>query len=185
VTETLELLVASLRREVRRLKIVVLTLVAAAIGLLAMGEPSAQGSQSVRARSLIIEDEAGRERILIGAPVPDPREGKRISPSVGLVINDENGFERFGVNLQANGRMLVGLDAPPGTGDERNRERIILMADQKGSAYIRFLNRKTLIPGRIVLDDEDRFYLEFLETADGKTAARRIGFKGEEVRELK
>ena len=47
------------------------------------------------------------------------------------------------------------IDAPPGTGDPRNRERITLAADEKGGAHVRFLNRKTLVPGRIVLDAED------------------------------
>ena len=74
----------------------------------------------------------------------------------------------------------MGFDAPPGTGDPRNRERIDIVADAAGRAYIRFLNRKTFVPGRLVLDDQDQFYLEFLDFQDGKTVSRRIGFKGEE-----
>jgi hypothetical protein len=141
----------------------------------------AQDARVVRVRALIVEDENGRDRIVIGAPVPDPKEGRRVSSSVGLVINDPNGLERFGVGLQENGRMVMGFDAPPGTGDPRNRERINIVADATGGAYIRFLNRKTFVPGRLVLDDEDRFYLELLDFPEGKTISRRIGFKGDET----
>jgi hypothetical protein len=90
--------------------------------------------------------------------------------------------ERFAVGLQANGRVVMGFDAPPGTGDPRNRERITLVADAAGGAYLRFLNRKTQVPGRLVLDDNDQFYLEFLEFTDAKVTTKRIGFKGEEIR---
>jgi hypothetical protein len=47
---------------------------------------------------------------------------------------------------------------------------------------IRFLNRKTLVPGRLILDDKDQFHLEFLASQDGKTRTKRIGFHGEEIR---
>jgi hypothetical protein len=184
MADSLELQVATLSRQVRRLQVTVAVILLVGLGLLVSMDISAEDVRNLRARSLIIEDEAGRDRIVVGAPIPEP-EGRRISPSVGLVINDENGAERFGVGLQANGRMVMGLDAPPGTGDDRNRERITLVADQKGGAYIRFLNRKTLVPGRIVLDDDDHLYLEFRGKKDGKAIARRIGFDGEEMVELR
>lgn len=141
----------------------------------------AQETRVLRVRTLIVEDENGRDRVVLGAPVPDPKEGRRASPSVGLVINDPNGLERFGVGLQANGRMVMGFDAPPGTGDSRNRERINIVADANGGAYIRFLNRKTFVPGRLILDDKDQFYLEFLDFPEGKTVSRRISFNGEQI----
>ena len=76
--------------------------------------------------------------------------------------------------------MVMGFDAPLGTGDPRNRERINIVADAAGGAYIRFLNRKTFVPGRLILDGKDQFYLEFLDFSEGKTVSRRISFKGEE-----
>jgi hypothetical protein len=139
----------------------------------------------IRARGLIILDEQGRERIFVGAPVPDPKEGTRRSPSTGLVINDPSGHERFGLGLTEDGGMGMGFDAPPGTGDPRNRERINITADATGGAYIRFLNRKTFVPGRLVLDGRDQFYLEFLDFPEGKVIQRRLSFKGEETVEQK
>ena len=85
------------------------------------------------------------------------------------------------MGLTADGTMSMGFDAPPGTGDDRNRERINIVANAKGSAYLRFVNRKTGVPGRLILDDDDRFSLEFLDFATGKVTIRRLSFKGEEV----
>jgi len=66
-------------------------------GVLTLPSVRAQESTAaiIRARGLIILDEQGRERIFVGAPVPDPKEGTRRSPSTGLVINDPAGHERL------------------------------------------------------------------------------------------
>jgi hypothetical protein len=103
---------------------------------------------------------------------------------VGLVINDANGFERFGLGLMENGNVGMGFDAPPGTGDPRNRERINVVADSGGGAYVRFLDRKTFVPARLILDADDRFYLEFLDVKEGTIRARRLSFEGEETTEI-
>jgi hypothetical protein len=189
MVDTSEDLHERIRRLERRVRIgrsiiAILTFVVIALGLGAWTSVTQQPAV-VRARALVIEDEAGRDRIVLGAPVPDPKEGKRISPSVGLVINDAEGLERFGVGLQTNGRLVMGFDAPPGTGDPRNRERINIVADATGGAYIRFLNRKTFVPGRLILDDNDQFYLEFLDFPEGRTISRRIRFNGDERIEQK
>lgn len=113
--------------------------------------------------------------------MPDPREGKRITPSVGMVINDENGYERFGLGLQANGHMSIGFDAPPKTGDDRNRERINIVADEKGGAYLRFLDRRTLVAGFLRLDANNQLWLAFVDVRPTEVVTRRIGFKGEET----
>jgi hypothetical protein len=137
--------------------------------------------QIIRARALIIEDEKGRDRIVMGSPVPDPKEGKRISPSTGLVINDTAGFERFGLGLRANGSVGMGFDAPPGQGDDRNRERINIVADERGGALIRMLDRKTWVRARLRLDDENRVALEFLDFPPGEAITRRITIDSDSV----
>ena len=170
-----------LNGRLRRLQLTILAVVVGALGLLLTTGISAQGPTTLRVRSLVVEDENGKARVILGAPLPDIG---RISSATGLVINDENGIERFGVSLLGNGNMNMGFDAPLGTGDPRNRERINLSADAKGSAYVRFLNRKTLVSGRLMLDDNDDFYLEFLDFQDGKATSKRIGFKGELTNQL-
>ena len=156
------------------------------IVLAAVGLPAQTSDPKIlRVRGLIIEDEQGRERMAIGSPVPDPKDGKRRTPVTGIVINDAAGFERFGLGVREDGSVGMGFDAPPGTGDPRNRERINIVADARGGAYIRFLNRKTFATGFLRLDDKDQFYLEFNDFPDGKVVRRRIGFKGDEVIEEK
>lgn len=82
--------------------------------LLAGFSQSAPSQEPLRARSLIIEDSAGRPRIVMGAPIPDRNAAG--NPRAGLIINDAGGVERFGLGLQESGRLVMGLDAPPGKG---------------------------------------------------------------------
>lgn len=146
-------------------------------------EKSGETLQVIKARGLVIVDEQGRERIVIGSPIPDTKDGKRISPAHGMAILDPNGYERFGVGLMDNGQMGMGFDAPRGTGDDRNTERLHFVADAKGGAMIRFLNRKTSVPGWIRLGDDDNLYLEFIDVQKDKNKVikRRIGMNGEET----
>jgi hypothetical protein len=142
-------------------------------------------SPVIKTRGVIIVDEKGRERVILGAPVPDsPAEGKpRINPAHGMIILDPQGYERFGVGLMDNGQMGMGFDAPPGKGDDRNRERLHLVADPEGGATIRFLNRKTSVPGWIRLAEDDKLYLEFIDVQKDKNKVirRKIGMNGEQT----
>lgn len=175
----------------RRLRFVQGACAVGILGLLAYAcasVPRASSAQSapsgiLRVRGIIVEDEAGRARIVLGAPVPDPSEGRRRSASVGLVINDPEGIERFGLGLTEDGSVGMGFDAPPGTGDPRNRERINLGANADGTAFFRFVDGRTLVPFRLYTDEENRAWIEFLEFefADGaprQVTRRRLGFSG-------
>jgi hypothetical protein len=64
---------------------------------------------------ILILDANGFDRIAIGDPTPDPNIGRRIAPSVGVLINDQEGFERTGWGyFPANGRVVLGLDSRKG-----------------------------------------------------------------------
>jgi hypothetical protein len=145
-------------------------------------DQSGQIPPVIKARGLVIVDEQGRDRIVLGSPIPDTKDGKRINPAHGMAILDPNGYERFGVGLMDNGQMAMGFDAPRGTGDDRNTERLHFVADADGGAMIRFLNRKTGVPGWIRLGEDDKLYLEFLDVQPDKNKVyrRRIGMDGEE-----
>lgn len=171
----MELQIVRLQKQIKRLQICIAFLAIAILVLIASAFDSAENhSQVLRARGLVIEDDEGRERILIGAPipeaknrvrtdfdkvkrawanqfpsqftdwyktyqnhmngilildgngfdrvalgdpVPDPNSGKRIAPSSGLVINDEQGFERSGyglLNVQNRHRVVLGMDSDKG-----------------------------------------------------------------------
>ena len=67
---------------------------------------------------MVVLGEDGFDRLVVGDPVPDPNIGKRIGPSTGFVVNDEQGFERSGYGLlDVNGekRVVLGLDSDRGT----------------------------------------------------------------------
>ncbi len=118
----------ALERQVAQLKAFVGVLVAAlVVGLLYAGLPVVEAQSAdriLRARGIVIEDEAGRERVLIGAPIPaasnrvrtDEKRvralwsGRYPNPDQymgfykdyqhatnGILILDENGFDRVAV----------------------------------------------------------------------------------------
>jgi hypothetical protein len=148
-------------------------------GILVGWSQSRPSPELLRVRGLIVEDASGQARILIGSPIADRNAGG--NSRTGIVINDAAGVERFGLGLQDSGRVVMGFDAPLGKGDDRNRERITLVADENGGSYIRFLDRTTSVPARLYLDDQNRVWLEFISTQANEIVRRRIGFTGEEV----
>jgi hypothetical protein len=127
-------------------------------------------------KQLIIEDAQGRPRVVLG-----PLDAQGNNRRVGIRINDPNGAERYGVAFVEGGRMVVGLDAPPGTGDDRNRERINLVADETGGAHIRFLDRRTSVASRMYLDEQNRAWLSFSDFTRTPALIRRYGLTGEET----
>ena len=138
-----------------------------------------RSDEPLRGRGLIIEDANGQPRIVLGSPVAD--RNVKSNPRTGIVINDSAGVERFAVTLLRNDRVVMGFDAPPGKGDDRNRERITIVADETGGSYIRFLDRRTFVPARLYLDETNRVWLEFNDLQSGQARRRRIGFTGEET----
>ena len=77
--------------------------------------------------------------------------------------------------------MVVGLDAPRGAGDDRNRERINLIADAKGGSAMTFKDRRTYVVGRIHLDSANQLWMEFNDLASTPMVTRRLGLKGDEM----
>jgi hypothetical protein len=180
-TQHIDLRIAGIERQCRQLRMAFVLVLAGALTLSAAwttrtAAQQPQSPQLLRVRTLIVEDEAGQPRVVIGAPIPQS------SGRVGLRINDDRGAERLGMSLQQNGNMVLGLDAPLGTNTEgSNRERITLVADQQGGAYIRFLDRRTGEAARIYLDPENRVWTQFSDFAQKPPLIKRIGLSGEEV----
>jgi len=149
--------IRKLERDLRVLKTYSLALTATLIGLafaLANWRPlqaDGPGDRVLRARGLIIEDEAGKERILLGAPVPAARNRVRTDlarvkelwaknfpekylewykdyrhATNGLLILDENGFDRVALGDPVPDPN-IGKRIGPSTGvvinDERGFER--------------------------------------------------------------
>jgi hypothetical protein len=166
-----------LEHQLRWFKIAAIVLAVLAVVFALAPRPAAQQQpDTMRVRQLIVEDANGRPRVVLG-PLDAPGNYRRI----GMKINDPNGAERFGVSYMEDGRMGLGLDAPPGAGDDRNRERINLVADEKGGAYIRFLDRRTNVVSRMYLDEQNRAWLSFTDFTQTPAFIRRYGLTGEET----
>ena len=149
-------------------------------GLLVAWSQATPVDEPLRVRSLIIEDANGQPRILIGSPAPERNAGG--NPRTGIIINDATGAERFGLGLlERSDRVVMGFDAPRGKGDDRNRERITIVADENGGSHIRFMDRTTSIPARLYLDDQNRVWMEFVSVQEKEIVRKRIGFSGEEI----
>ena len=152
----------------------ILTLLAGAATLPAL--VAQQAPDEIRTRSLVIEDANGRPRIRLGAPLPGSG-----TPRTGLRITDTRGFERLGLNLFDDGRMVVGIDGPPpASGPVGNLERINLVADSDGTSYIVFKDRRSYVVARMYVDDEERPFLEFSDYTKDPAVRRRIGLAGED-----
>jgi hypothetical protein len=165
-----------LESECRRLRIALVLLAVFVVATATTLHPRAQQPRDVlRARGLIIEDEAGRQRVVLGAPIPENEQTTR----TGLKILDESGLERLGMNLFSNGSVGLGLDAPAGTGDDRNRERINLVADAKGGASITFKDRRTYVASRMYLDSNNQVVLQFHDYSQNPSPMRQIGLAGD------
>jgi hypothetical protein len=131
-----------LESQVRVLKALMAGVSVLAVVLAIVPRSQAQVTDTLRVRQLIVEDTDGRARVVLGY-LDAPGNTRRI----GMRINDPKGAERFGLSFREDGTMGMGFDAPPGTGDDRNRERINIVADEKGGAHIRFLDRVAHVPG--------------------------------------
>src|SRR6266567_5211230 len=87
----------------------------------------------LRVHQLVVVDEKGIDRIVIG-PVPDPQMmGKRVKrrvPATGIQLNDESGNERAGIALLDDGSAVVGID------DQSGREQAHLVINYRGVGQI-------------------------------------------------
>jgi len=116
----------AIRRQLRAMQW--MTAVALVVALTAIGascrastasaapEADAPTSDILRARGLVIVDEHGVERLVLGAPVPDPGSGERAAPLFGMIINDASGGERGGYGtIDADDSTILTLDDVGGT----------------------------------------------------------------------
>ena len=166
-----------LERQIRFLQSLTAVAVVLAAGVaLTPNSRAQQPPGTMRVRQLIVEDVEGRSRMVLGY-LDAPGNARRF----GIRLDDPRGAERFGLAYMESGATVMGFDAPPGTGDDRNRERINLAADEKGGAHIRFLDRRTSVVSRMYLDDQNRAWLSFSDFMQKPASIRRYGLTGEEL----
>lgn len=174
--------IGALERRLHRTQALLAVVVGAALLAPLVGF-RASAPEVLRVRGLVVVDEQGRERIHLGSPVPDPIEGRRANAATGLVINDTLGVERFGLSLFPNGRVVMGFDAPRGTADERNRERVSIVADERGNGYVRLLDGQTRARAFLRLDGDD-VSLDLLDWRGDEIAVRRLRATGDTTEKI-
>ncbi len=167
---SLEQRLGSLENKTRRLRHLcwIQTTILVVIGLSAIlsRSVSARGSPRVlRAHGLVIEDDQGRARLILGAPLPDVPERKRQgSFTNSIVFLDEQGNDRLtlgeGPNPQAQGKILhriatfFGVLIHDNKGDERggygwlSNGRAVVTLDRPGlDAWAAVVDDKTGFAG--------------------------------------
>ena len=95
---------------------------------------SAPITDSLRVRRLAVVDEKGTERVVLGAPVPEPIIlGKRITrggPASGIILFDAEGNERSGyVTTDGFPNVLFTLDGLA-------RQHVLFMTEPQGSTAL-------------------------------------------------
>jgi hypothetical protein len=131
----LELRVVKLEKRLRFVQGVLAAVTAAiVIGVMFFSVHShssrAESNGILRSKGLIVEDANGRERILIGAPVPVVSGRKRQDSTVGLLVLGESGADRIAIGApfpdpQSQGKTFdrigrgAGLVFDDANGDER------------------------------------------------------------------
>lgn len=66
---------------------------------------------------MLVLDEHGVDRLVVGDSLPDPNIGQRIGSNVGILVNDARGFERTGyglITVRGRDRAVLGLDTDRG-----------------------------------------------------------------------
>ena len=93
--QDLELALARVERRLRRTQSALgaTVLLGVALALASLG--SRQSAEVIRVRGIVVEDEEGKARVLIGAPVPETAERSRTDPASGLVLLDPSGADRL------------------------------------------------------------------------------------------
>ena len=128
----------------------------------------------VRTALLVIEDAQGRDRIVLGAPMPDGRQ------YIGMKILNADGAEQFGLGVKPDGGVSMGFDVRPGVGNPANRERLNMGVTATGQGWIRYLDNETRARLFIRLDSADVPLVQFLDWPDKqRILVRQIGFHGE------
>jgi hypothetical protein len=110
----------------------------------------AASPETLRVRKLVVVDDAGRERTVIAAPIPDPVvDGKtvkrRVAVGAGMQFREPDGTERGGIASEDDGSFMFGID--DASGHERahlyyipSRGSGVFLQSKSGSNSLSLLN---------------------------------------------
>ena len=132
--------IARLERTVRRMQAALAVVVGAGAACVLAGFAAARGpEEEIRTKRVVVVDDAGVQRILIGQ---DAKDTRRRSRSAGLWIFDSTGAERAGMGTMDDGSVGFGMDAPTGVGAAM-RDRLGMTVGADGSAELILIDNRT------------------------------------------
>lgn len=169
-------------KSLRATRLVLIAVIAcAAIAIVAaFDDPPATTEivDEVRTRRLVVVDDEGVQRIMIGQDAPDTQ---RRSRSAAIWVYDKHGNERGGWGTFEDDSVVLALDAPAGVGSPM-RDRLGLAVFPNGAAAVSLINNTTGVPVRLISEADGTggvdFYTYDLENRKG--FRKRLSFDGEE-----
>jgi len=139
VTQTFEVRIANLERSLLHVRLVAAFLVFVTTGSVLSGFSPAHSANEVRTKRLVVVDDRGRVRAVIGQ---DAASTQRRSRAAGLTLYDSAAVERGGFSTMDDGSVVLGMDAPRGVGSPmRDRLGLLVMAD--GAAHVMLIDNST------------------------------------------
>jgi hypothetical protein len=147
-SSALEQRVADLEIALYRTRVVASLVVVVGLVGLASGftNPGPQVVDEVRTRRLVVLDDSGRTRAVIGQ---DAANVQRLARAAGLLLYDDKGLERGGFSTLGDGSVVIGLDAPVGVGSAMH-DRIGLKVFPNGAAYVMLIDNQTGAVARLI-----------------------------------
>ncbi len=140
----------ALERSLRRTRTTLAFCVIGALAFMATAMRNGTGpvQDEVRAHRVVVVDDQGVERIVLGQ---DPKDTGRRARGAGLFVYDSKGDERGGFSTLDDGSVVLALDAPVGVGDPM-RDRVGMAVFPDGSAYVMLLDNQTRGVAKLIHD---------------------------------
>jgi len=122
------------RLELRMKAMFLMFIIVAPAVVAASVEAQPSAPDVLRIRQLTIVDEKGTDRLILGAPLPDPvvngRRVRRSGAVSGIAVLDAKGNERAGFATgDASGEVFIGLDSETG-------QEALFLANPKGGSHL-------------------------------------------------
>ena len=173
-----------LERQMYRMRLAFLSLIliAGAVIITSM-QPQAEVLEEVRTKRVVVVDDEGVARVVIGQ---DPKDTQRRSRSAGITIHDKTGSERGGLGTFEDGSVVMALDAPSGVGNPM-RDRIGMGVWPDGSSHLILLDNQTKGVVKLYSDGTEKGGVQVFAWDDSArvVSTKTITFAGEEVEQEK
>jgi hypothetical protein len=181
----------ALERRLRRTQIAFASVVACCL-LAALGAPQGKDapaskdapvSKEVRTQRLVVVDDQGVPRVVIGQ---DAVGTQRRSRAAGLYVMDKKGDERGGFSTMDDGSAVFAIDAPAGVGAPM-RDRLGLVVGADGSSYVMVIDNQTRAVAKMTADADGNGGLQVFkwEMAKKQVLVKTLTYDGDKTETVK